>query len=94
MRTLLVRLIGRRIAPLLTLLLAALAVTVAGASLTACGQKGPLYLGPPKKSKVPQATPQPANPQPATPQPATPPPATPLPATPPPATAQPSAAAG
>jgi predicted small lipoprotein YifL len=42
----------------LTALLLALAITVAGAGLTACGQKGQLYLPPPKKSKVPQSTPQ------------------------------------
>jgi predicted small lipoprotein YifL len=55
----------------LTALVLALAVTVAAAGLTACGQKGQLYLPPPKKSKVPQSTPQTPSPQqpPATPSP-------------------------
>jgi predicted small lipoprotein YifL len=44
---------------LIALLIAA-TITLAGAGLTACGQKGPLYLGPSKKSKVPQTTPQPS----------------------------------
>jgi predicted small lipoprotein YifL len=41
--------------PLIALLLV---LVIPGAGLTACGQKGQLYLPPPKKSKVPQTTPQ------------------------------------
>jgi predicted small lipoprotein YifL len=63
---------------------ALIAVVLAGTTLSACGQKGPLYLPSQKKSKVPPTQQPQGTPPQGTPPQGTPPQATPPQATPPP----------